>query len=106
MTLEEKVPMDLEQKEADPQYSGSRLPREDVWLPCPSPRGPKKRSQSISSFLQLNLDAIAFSCLNLRGLETLFFHPPGTREPLVLGCHATPSKPKGPDTQCGANFFK
>lgn len=64
------------------------------------------KSESISSFLQLSLDAIASSSLNVRDLETIFPHPFGNREPQVLSCHAAPRQPKGPNTQCGANVFK
>lgn len=64
------------------------------------------KSESISSFLQLSSDAIASSSLNVRGLETIFSHPFGNREPQVLSCQAAPSQSKGPNTQCGANAFK
>lgn len=103
MTLEEKVPVDLEEKEADPQYAGSTLPWEDTWLPCSSPRGPKSEDHKLPP-AQCGCCCLFFP--KLEGPETLFFHPPGNGEPLVLSCHATPSKPKGRDTQCGANFFK
>lgn len=71
-----------------------------------SKRSKEMKPESISSFLQLSLDAAASSSLSLRGLETISFQAPGNREPQVLGCHAAPSKPKGPNTQCGANVFK
>lgn len=64
------------------------------------------KSESISSFLQLSLDATASSSPNVRDLETI--SPPsfGNREPQVLSCQAAPRQPKGPNTQCGANIFK